>query len=205
MSIEPQQETLLIVDDVPANVSVLLEFLTEAGFKVLVAKEGKAAIKKAEQARPDLVLLDVMMPGMDGFNVCQILKSKENTKDIPIIFMTALADTVDKVKGFSLGAVDYITKPFQQEEVLARVTNHLKMRKLQKQLEAHALELEERNLQHQQARVEAEQARNEAEQARNEAEVANRAKSTFLANMSHELRTPLNAIIGYSEMLKKNS
>jgi signal transduction histidine kinase len=190
------QDTLLIVDDVPANVSVLLEFLTEAGFKVLVAKDGKAALKKTEQALPDLVLLDVMMPGVGGFEVCKILKSEDKTRDIPIIFMTALADTVDKVKGFSLGAVDYITKPFQQEEVLARVTSHLNIRKLQKQLELHAIELERRSLEHQQARY-------EAELARNEAEVANRAKSTFLANMSHELRTPLNAIIGYSEMLKE--
>lgn len=197
------QDTLLIVDDIPANVSVLLEFLTEAGFKVLVAKDGKAALKKTEQALPDVVLLDIMMPGMGGFEVCKILKSEDRTRDIPIIFMTALADTVDKVKGFSLGAVDYITKPFQQEEVLARVTSHLNVRKLQKQLELHAVELERRSLEHQQARYEAEQARSEAEQARIEAEVANRAKSTFLANMSHELRTPLNAIIGYSEMLKE--
>lgn len=197
------QDTILIVDDVPANVSVLLEFLTEAGFKVLVAKDGKAALKKTEQALPDLVLLDIMMPGMGGFEVCNILKSEEKTRDIPIIFMTALADTVDKVKGFSLGAVDYITKPFQQEEVLARVTSHLNVRKLQKQLKLHAIELERRSLEHQRARYEAEQARNEAERARIEAEVANRAKSTFLANMSHELRTPLNAIIGYSEMLKE--
>ncbi len=199
------QDTLLIVDDIPANVSVLLEFLTEAGFKVLVAKEGKAALRKTEQAKPDLILLDIMMPGMDGFEVCRILKSQEETQSIPVIFMTALADTVDKVKGFQLGAADYITKPFQQEEVLARVNNHLKISKLQKQLQVHAIELEQQSQGHNRARQEAERAQKEAELARQEAELANRAKSTFLANMSHELRTPLNAIIGYSEMLKEEA
>jgi len=192
MSNETQHEgTLLIVDDVPANVSVLFDFLTNAGFKVLVAQDGKRAIQKATYAQPDLILLDVMMPGMDGFEACKIMKSEEKTKDIPIIFMTALADTVDKVKGFSLGAADYITKPIQYEEALARITTHLNFRHLQQQLQARTIELEKRNIEHKQARY--------------EAEASNRAKSTFLANMSHELRTPLNAIIGYSDMLREEA
>jgi signal transduction histidine kinase len=183
--------TILVVDDVPANVKVLMDFLTSNGFKVLTAKDGQAAIKRAEYAKPDLILLDVMMPIMDGYEACKILKSQENTADIPIVFMTALADTTDKVKGFELGASDYITKPFQQEEVLARVNNHLKIVTLQKQLQVRNTELERLYL--------------EQKQARQAAEAASKAKDTFLANMSHELRTPLNAIIGYGEIIQEDA
>lgn len=137
------QDTLLIVDDVPANVSVLFDFLNQKGFKVLVAQDGKRAIKTVNTVLPDLILLDVMMPGgMDGFEVCRTLKSQPKTCDIPIIFMTALTEIVDKVKGFELGAADYITKPLQQEEVLSRVVTHLNIRKLQQQLQRRNAELE---------------------------------------------------------------
>ena len=129
------QDTLLIIDDMPENVMVLLHFLTNKGFTVLVAQDGEEGIETAEYTNPDLILLDVMMPGIDGFEVCDKLKSSDKLKDIPIIFMTALSDTVDKVKGFSLGAADYITKPIQQEEVLARIKTHIKLRKLQLQLQ----------------------------------------------------------------------
>ena len=128
-------DTLLIVDDVPANISVLTNFLKSVGFKVLIAKNGKRAIQKVEHANPVLILMDVMMPEMDGFEACRILKSQDNTKEIPIIFMTALADTVDKVKGFQLGAADYVTKPIQHEEVLARINAHLNVYKLQRHLQ----------------------------------------------------------------------
>jgi len=129
---------------------------------------------------PDLILLDVMMPGFSGFEVCKALKSNENTKDIPIIFMTALSDTVDKVKGFSLGAVDYITKPIQHEEVLARVTTHLKLRKLQQQLEEelqvrkeYAVKLEKRNTE----------------------------LNAFARTVAHDLKNPLTGVMGLSERL----
>jgi len=137
-----QTDTILIVDDIPENVKILYSFLNDAGFKVLVATEGKRAIQTAEHVQPDLILLDVMMPEMDGFEVCHILKSKDNTRAIPIIFLTALTDTVDKVKGFSLGAVDYITKPLHYEEVLARVNTHLSLRHLQQELLQRNLELD---------------------------------------------------------------
>jgi signal transduction histidine kinase len=133
---------ILLVDDLPANISVLFEFLTGHGFKVLVAQDGQRALKKAEMVMPDLILLDVMMPGIDGFETCKRLKNNPQTAEIPIIFMTALTDVVDKVRGFEVGAADYITKPIQQEEVLARINTHLKLRRLQKQLQARSAESE---------------------------------------------------------------
>ncbi|OQW94333.1 MAG: hybrid sensor histidine kinase/response regulator [Beggiatoa sp. IS2] len=136
------QDTLLIVDDVSANVSVLFDFFNHKGFKVLVAQDGKRAIKTTNTVLPDIILLDVMMPGINGFEVCRILKSQPETRDIPIIFMTALTEVVDKVKGFELGAADYITKPIQQEEVFSRVVTHLNVRKLQQQLQKRNSELE---------------------------------------------------------------
>ncbi|OQY56282.1 MAG: hypothetical protein B6247_04590 [Candidatus Parabeggiatoa sp. nov. 2] len=128
------KDTVLIIDDTPDNVNPLLEFLRTVGFKVLIAEDGLSGIETAEFAQPNLILLDVMMPDMDGFEVCQHLKSQEQTQDIPIIFMTALYETVNKVKGFELGAVDYLTKPFQLQELLARINAHLTLRKLQQQL-----------------------------------------------------------------------
>jgi two-component system, NtrC family, sensor kinase len=121
-------DSILIVDDVPTNIKVLFDLLTESGFKVSIAKSGESALEKVHDFHPNLILLDVMMPGIDGFETCRRLKADPNTADIPTIFMTALSDTVDKVKGLSLGAVDYITKPFQQEEVLARINIHLELR-----------------------------------------------------------------------------
>jgi len=127
--------TVLVVDDTPANVSVLFDHLSKSGFRVLVAERGPNALMQAKHAQPDLILLDVMMPELDGFEVCRRLKRHEATSDIPVLFMTALADAEDKVRGFEAGAVDYITKPFQHEEVIARVTAHLALRRLQTQLE----------------------------------------------------------------------
>lgn len=135
--------TILIVDDTPNNLNLLFDFLRDVGFKVLVAQSGKSALQKVEYAKPDLILLDVLMPDMDGFETCQLLKSQPSTKDTPIIFMTALSETVDKVKGLRLGAVDYITKPFQQEEVLARVQLHLNLRNLTRQVQEQNARLEQ--------------------------------------------------------------
>jgi putative two-component system response regulator len=128
--------TILAVDDNPANLGLLFEMLDTAGFEVLVAQNGENALKRAESTRPDLILLDVMMPGMDGFETCRQLKAQDTTRDIPVMFMTALAETGDKVKGFALGVVDYITKPIEPEEVLARVNTHLMIQRLQTDLKA---------------------------------------------------------------------
>ncbi|MBE9210786.1 response regulator [Nostoc sp. LEGE 06077] len=126
--------SILVVDDVPINIKILLEILTQAGYRVSVAKNGKSALEKVEEAIPNLILLDVMMPVMDGFETCRILKANPKTKDIPIIFMTALSEPINKVKGLQLGAVDYITKPIEHEEVLARINVHLELRRTQLKL-----------------------------------------------------------------------
>ncbi len=134
----PQKQQILVVDDTATNLKLVSDFLGESGFEVQVAKSGSQALKILERAEPDLILLDVMMPEMDGFEVCRCLKAQEKTKDIPVIFMTAVADSSNssyKVQGLRLGAVDYISKPIQLEEVLARVKIHLHLRSLTKQLQ----------------------------------------------------------------------
>ncbi|HEY9761063.1 MAG TPA: response regulator [Trichocoleus sp.] len=136
----PDQSTILIVDDNPTNIQVLFDVLKASGYRVAVSKSGESALKRLQDALPDLILLDVMMPGIDGFETCRRLKQAEETRDIPVIFMTALSDAVDKVKGLSLGAVDYITKPIQHEEVLARIRVHLQVRYLTQSLEAKVAE-----------------------------------------------------------------
>ncbi len=128
-------QTILIIDDNPANLSVLTEHIKLWGFDFMVARNGESGIRKAAQGEPDLILLDIYMPGMDGFEVCQKLKSNPSTEDIPVIFLTANTDWKDKIRGFQMGAVDYINKPFQSEEVLARISRHLDHSSLRKQLE----------------------------------------------------------------------
>lgn len=129
-----ESDTIMIVDDTPENLFILMECLSRSNFKTLIAKSGEGALRQLDFAKPDIILLDIMMPGIDGYETCRRLKEREDTKDIPVIFVTALTDTVDKVKGFKTGAVDYITKPFQHEEVLARVRTHLTIQHQKKQL-----------------------------------------------------------------------
>jgi len=144
MSVDTTEKgVILIVDDTPTNLEVLLDFLEDSGFKVLVAEDGESAIEGAEYSPPDLILLDVIMPGIDGFETCRRLKTNQATQDIPVIFMTALTETVDKVRGLSLGAVDYITKPLQHEEVLARINLHLSLQNLTKRQREQNLRLEQ--------------------------------------------------------------
>lgn len=135
--------TILIIDDNYSNLEFLGNFLNDSNFNVLVASNGETAIFQAEYSQPDIILLDVIMPGIDGFETCRRLKENEATKNIPVIFMTALSNTEDQVKGFKVGAVDYITKPIQSEELLARVTTHLTLQKLQKQLRKQNLRLQQ--------------------------------------------------------------
>ena len=180
MTDDSYQGTLLIVDDMPINLKMLFSFLREFGFKVLVAESGEDALMRVVHASPEIILLDVMMPEMDGFETCRRLKENKNTSDIPVIFMTALSETVDKVKGFEVGAVDYITKPVQHEEVLARITTHLTLRRLQKSLEEKTRLLEQQNIQLTEQNAELE---------------------SFAHTVAHDLKNPLNGITGFSSLL----
>src|SRR5215470_4527875 len=144
MKDETGAPSILVVDDTPANIGFLLETLSKAGYRVRVATDGESALEQAQYSPPCLVLLDVMMPGIDGFETCRRLRQYPKLAPIPVIFMTALSDAQDKVRAFEAGANDYITKPFQYEEVLARVQTHLSRRDLEVQLEAANRELEGR-------------------------------------------------------------
>ena len=125
---------ILLVDDHPANLRVLLDALKNSGWKTFVAVNGEGAIRQAKLTQPDLILLDVMMPGMDGFETCRRLKQQQSTREIPVIFMTALSETINKLKGFDAGGVDYLTKPFEIRELVARVQVHLDLKRAQDKL-----------------------------------------------------------------------
>ncbi len=144
---EDSGHTVLIVDDNPTNLGVLSNYLKEYGFRILVARSGESALKRLEYVQSDIILLDVMMPGLNGFETCERLKANEATKNIPVIFMTALAEAEDKVKGFKAGAVDYVTKPLQHEEVLVRVNTHLRIRDLTESLKGQNEVLSKRAIQ----------------------------------------------------------
>lgn len=164
---------ILIVDDTPANIDVLDLFLEKEGYEISVAQNGESALDLANRISPDLILLDVMMPGIDGFETCRRLKSSDKSKDIPIIFITARNETADIVNGFSMGGVDYITKPFSQEEVCARIHLHLKLKTLMADLETKNNKLAE----------------------------LNDLKNKFLGMASHDLRNPISSIQGFSNIL----
>jgi CheY-like chemotaxis protein len=138
------QANILVVDDVRANLQLLVSILAKRGYKARPATHGRMALSAARAELPDLILLDIMMPGLDGYEVCRRLKAEELTRDVPVIFISAMDETLDKVTAFSVGGVDYIPKPFQVEEVLARVETHLALRRLHRQLQAANAELARR-------------------------------------------------------------
>jgi DNA-binding response OmpR family regulator/DNA-binding CsgD family transcriptional regulator len=142
--------TILVVDDLPANLAVLIDAAGAAGFRVLLAENGERALKLAAKAKPDVILLDLNMPGIDGLETCRRLKADALTKEIPVIFVTALDDVLDKVAGLEAGGVDYVTKPLQPAEVLARVRVHLELRRLRAELQEEVRKREEaeRSLRH---------------------------------------------------------
>lgn len=172
-----QETKILIVDDVQLNLELMKEILSEKGYQVATAINGRSAIAKAKAHKFDLILLDLVMPDIDGFEVCSILKSNQLTQDVPVIFLTANKENDNITKGFNLGAVDYIPKPFSREELLARVNLHLTLRKYQLEL-IHSKEM---------------------------AEATAKSKASFLANISHEIRTPMNGIIGMIDILKNTT
>ena len=188
---EENKGNILIVDDTPENLQVLSATLLDRGYKVRGVINGKMAIRAARAGSPDLILLDIKMPEMDGYEVCMQLKADPKTSEIPVIFISALDEVLDKVTAFQVGGVDFITKPFHVAEVLARIEHQLTIQRLKKQLL-------DRNTELQQEIIE----RKKAEEA---AAAASLAKSQFVANMSHELRTPLNAILGFTEVMSRDS
>ncbi|MBF0401380.1 MAG: hybrid sensor histidine kinase/response regulator [Magnetococcales bacterium] len=175
MNPEPTTPRVLIVDDVPANIKVLLPTL-QPDFDVSIATNGQQALQLAKSQQPDLILLDIIMPDMDGYEVCRHLKADEQTRDIPVIFITAKDDESDEMTGLELGAVDYITKPFSVAIVHARTKTHLGLKKAREKIEKQNKAL-----------IEANSLREEVNRI-----------------LRHDLKTPLNAIIGFSDLLLNN-
>ncbi|NES02353.1 MAG: hybrid sensor histidine kinase/response regulator [Okeania sp. SIO2F4] len=188
MLINKDSPLILIVDDNPTNLSVLSETLGGAGFRFRVAMDGETALALVERNHPELILLDVQMPGIDGFETCRRLKTNPATQGIPIIFTTALADTESKTKAFALGAVDYIPKPFEPAEVLARLRVHLQLKRLTESLEA---QVRDRTATLQQAQVQLVQQEKLS------------SLGEMVAGIGHELNNPINFIVSNIEPLQE--
>ncbi len=178
------RQLVLVVDDHPENLKMLGSILKQNDCMLAFATNGAKALNSIKQRPPDLILLDIMMPGMNGFEVCQQLKQNVATKDIPVIFLSAKTEKENVIHGLELGAVDYVTKPFNHKELITRVNTHLELKAAKEELK---------------------QTIEQLKQAYQAAEAANRTKNAFLASMSHELRTPLNGILGYTQLFRQDN
>jgi two-component system sensor histidine kinase/response regulator len=192
MSNNIEKPIILIVDDVPKNLQVLGTILYQQGCEIAMADSGASALETLQEITPAMILLDVMMPEMDGYEVCEIIKSQESTKDIPVIFLTAKTETEDIVKGFRMGAVDYLTKPFNSEELIARVRTQLELHDKTQQLKELNATLEEKVLVRTQ----------ELNSANQKLLQLDKSKNYFLSLLAHELNTPLTGIDGFVNLLK---
>jgi two-component system, sensor histidine kinase and response regulator len=183
--------TIMIVDDAPENVKLLEGLQRDRGYRVRPFPRGALALAAAREDPPDLILLDINMPGLNGYEVCAQLRTIEATREIPVIFLSVLNEPLDKVKAFACGGVDYVTKPFQIEEVQARIETHLTIRRLRHELQRHNRHLED---------LVRERTRQLAE-AHDRLAILDAAKSEFLNLISHELRAPLTGVLGVAELL----
>jgi DNA-binding response OmpR family regulator len=187
--------SIMVVDDQPNNLNLLEDMMANQGYAVRSFPRGRLALASAAQSPPDLILLDINMPEMNGFEVCERLKAEPALASIPVIFLSALNETEDKIRAFRSGGVDYVTKPFELAEVLARVATHLELRRLQRAMEEHGRHLEEVV----RART------RELVEAHARLKILDRSKSDFLRLISHEFRTPLNGLLGITELIWENS
>ncbi|MCY2988269.1 MAG: hybrid sensor histidine kinase/response regulator [Planctomycetota bacterium] len=187
--------TIMIVDDTPENLKLLEGLLRDWGYRVRPFPRGALALAAARDDPPDLILLDINMPGLNGYEVCAQLRIAETTREIPVIFLSVLNEALDKVKAFACGGVDYVSKPFQVEEVRARIETHLTIRRLRHELQRHNRHLED---------LVRERTRQLAD-AHDRLAILDAAKSEFLNLISHELRAPLTGVFGVSELLLMDS
>jgi len=197
MSDNPKKDEIFVVDDNDTNIDVLVEALGDS-YEISVALDGETALEDIESHPPSLILLDIMMPGIDGLEVCRRIKANEKISSIPIIFLSGKDDLRSKTLGFDLGAVDYITKPFQISELKARVKTHIELKRYRDQMEAL---VKERTAELEKANANLQELLKNERQLALDAQVATKAKSNFINVVSHELRTPLNAIIGMNDLV----